>query len=52
MRLYTPLHERMSRLLAGYDDAQLAILLDFAERSLAILGEETERLTAADPEGQ
>lgn len=34
---YQPLHAEMASLLAGYDEAQLATLRDFAERSVDVL---------------
>jgi DNA-binding MarR family transcriptional regulator len=42
--LYLPLFTRMSEVLATYDAAQLATLRDFAERTVRVLEEETERL--------
>jgi DNA-binding MarR family transcriptional regulator len=44
VELYRPLHGRMSELLERYDDIQLAILLDFAERATNILSEEIRRI--------
>ena len=42
--LYRPLHERMADLVAGYTDDQVALLLDFAERSDEILAGEIARV--------
>jgi hypothetical protein len=42
--LYGQLYTRMLDLLSTYDAAQLATLQDFAERSVRILEEETQRL--------
>ncbi|GGP51079.1 MarR family winged helix-turn-helix transcriptional regulator [Saccharothrix coeruleofusca] len=43
--LYRPLYERMAELVSGYTDDQVALLLDFAERSDEILAEEVGRLS-------
>jgi DNA-binding MarR family transcriptional regulator len=42
--LYRPLYERMAELVGGYTDDQIALLLDFAERSDEILSEEISRV--------
>jgi DNA-binding MarR family transcriptional regulator len=42
--LYRPLYERMADLVGGYTDDQVALLLDFAERSDEILAEEIGRV--------
>ena len=41
--MYRPLYERMTDLVGGYTDDQVALLLDFAERSAAVLAEEVGR---------
>jgi DNA-binding MarR family transcriptional regulator len=42
--LYQPLYQRMADLVSGYTDEQVALLLDFAQRSDQILSEETSRV--------
>ena len=42
--LYEPLYARMADLVSGYTDEQVALLLDFAERSDQILSEELARV--------
>jgi DNA-binding MarR family transcriptional regulator len=42
--LYTPLFERMAEIAAGYDDAQLHLLLGYAEQSAAAMAEQIRHL--------
>jgi hypothetical protein len=47
--LYTSLAQAMAELYAGYDDAELAVILDFATRADAIAQEATRRLREEAP---
>jgi hypothetical protein len=38
------------QLVDGYDEAQVAVLLDFIDRSTRILAEETDHIVGAGPQ--